>query len=257
VTPGALRKSSTCLVAISLVLLSLPSAAPAAPTITALELEAVPIPGFSGTGNFLGAGAAIEGKVKLSGTEYGGFPSPLVGIDFYAPAGAKLHPRGFATCSPSVIEQSGPERCPKRAVAGPVGHAVGVVSFGGERVPETASVQPFFAPGDKLVVFVDGTTPALLEILATGHVVSSSPPFGVEFIGEVPLIETVPEAPDASFVEGAVEIGAAYKQGKKTVSYITLPKSCPKHGWSTKAEFHFLGGATAEASYSMPCPTRR
>jgi hypothetical protein len=255
-TTGALRKSSTRLTVIGLVLLGLPSAAPAAPTITSLKLEAMPIPGFPGTGNFLGAGAAIEGKAKISGTEYGGFPAPLIGINFYAPAGAKLHPRGFATCSPRVIEQSGPARCPKRSVAGPVGHAVGVVSFGGERVPETASVQPFFAPDDKLVVFVDGTTPALLEILATGHVVGSAPPFGVEFVGEVPLIETVPEAPDASFEEGTVAIGAAYKQGKKTVSYITLPKSCPKHGWLTKAEFHFLGGATAEASYPMPCPKR-
>ena len=255
-TTGVLRKSSTYLAMIGLILLGLPSAAPATPRITALKLKAAPIPGFPGTGNFLGAGAAIEGQVKISGTEYGGFPSPLTGINFYAPAGAKLQPRGFATCSPRVIEQSGPRRCPKQSVAGPVGHAVGVVSFGGERVPETASVQPFFAPDDKLVVFVDGTTPVSLEILAAGHVVSSSPPFGVEFIGEVPLIETVPEAPDASFVEGAVEIGAAYKQGKKTVSYITLPKSCPKHGWSTKAEFHFLGGATAEASYPMPCPQR-
>ena len=75
---------------------------------------------------------------------------------------------------------------------------VGVVSFGGERVHETASVQPFFAPGGNLEFFVDGVTPVSIEILATGHVVSSAPPFGLEVIGEVPLIETVPGALDAS-----------------------------------------------------------
>jgi hypothetical protein len=60
-TTGALRKSSTCLTVIGLILLGLPSAAPAAPTITSLKLEAMPIPGLPGTGNFLGTGAAIEG----------------------------------------------------------------------------------------------------------------------------------------------------------------------------------------------------
>lgn len=253
-TTGALRRPVAYLAMFSLISLGLPAAAQAAPTITSLKIEAVPIPGFPDTGNILGAGAALKGQAKISGGEYGGFPSPLTGINFFAPAGAKLHPQGFATCSPSVIEHSGPKPCPKRSIAGPLGHVVGAVSFGGERVPEIASVQPFFAPDNKLVVFIDGTTPALLEILATGHVISSSPPFGVEFIGEVPLIETVPEAPDASFEEGTVELGAAYKHGKKTVSYVTLPQSCPKHGWLTKAEFHFLSGATIEASYLMPCP---
>jgi hypothetical protein len=253
---GTLRRPITCVALLGFALLGLPTAAPGAPTITSLKLEAVPVPGFPRTGDILGAGAVIEGQARISGTEYGGFPSPLTGIDFYAPAGAKLHPQGFSSCSPTVLEQSGPMLCPKRSIAGPLGHVVGVVSFGGERVPETASVQPFFAPNNKLMVFVDGTTPTLLEIVATAHVVSSSPPFGVEFIGQVPLIETVPEAPDASFEEGTVGIGAAYKQGKKTIYYVTLPKSCPTQGWLTKAEFHFLGGATAEASYAMPCPKR-
>jgi len=79
----------------------------------------------------------------------------------------------------------------------PEGFGVGVVSFGAERVPETASVQPFFAPGGNLEAFVDGSTPVSVEILATAHFVASSPPFGLEFIADVPLIETVPGALDA------------------------------------------------------------
>ena len=130
------------------------------------------------------------------------------------------------------------------------------MSFGSERVEETASVQPFFASGGNLEFFVDGTTPVSIEILAMGHVVSSSPPFGLEVIGEVPLIETVPGALDASFEESPITTGAAYRQGKKTISYVTIPKCCPHGGWPVKVQLSFFCGATAEASYTMPCPRR-
>jgi hypothetical protein len=243
------------LTVVGLTVLGLTAQASASPTFT-FKTKALPIPGFPGTGDILGAGAVIQVEGKISGTEYGGFPPPLIGIKYYAPTGAKLHPHGFATCAPSTIEQSGPGPCPKTSIAGPKGSATGVVSFGTERVHETASVQPLFAPGGNLQFFVDGTTPVSLEILATGHVVGSSPPFGLEVIGEVPLIETVPGALDASVEEGTVSVGAAYKQGKKTISYVTVPKKCPKGGWPVKVELSFLGGATSEASYKMPCPKK-
>jgi hypothetical protein len=252
---AVLRRTSTCLAVLGLAVLGLVATASAAPTIT-LKVTAVPIPGFPGTGDILGAGAAIQAEGTITGTEYGGFPPPLTGIKFYAPAGAKLHPQGFATCAPTVIENSGPGACPKQSAAGPKGSAGGVVSFGTERVHETVSVQPFFAPGGSLEFFVDGTTPVSLEILGTGHIVDSVPPFGVEFFGEVPLIETVPRALDASAEEGTIKLGAAYKQGKKTISYITMPKKCPQGGFSVKAELSFLGGSIAQAAYKIPCPRR-
>jgi hypothetical protein len=248
-----LRRMSTGLAVLGLAVLGLVASASAAPTFT-FKTKALPIPGFPHTGDILGAGAVIQVEGKISGTEYGGFPPPLRGIKYFAPAGAKLHPQGFATCAPGVIEKEGPGPCPKRSVAGPKGSATGAVSFGSERVQETASVQPFFAPGGNLEFFVDGTTPVSLEILATGHVVASSPPFGLEVIGEVPLIETVPGALDASFEEGSVMVGAAYRQGKKMIPYVTVPKKCPKGGWPVKVELSFLGGAIAEATYKMPCP---
>lgn len=232
-----------------------PSPAVAVPT-AAFTIRAVAIPRFPGTGDILGAGAVIQGTAKISGTEYGGAAPPLLGVRFYAPHGAVLNPRGFATCSPTVLEQSGPRLCPRRSVAGPKGFAIGTVSFGEERVPERASVQPFFAPGGGLTAFIDGTTPVLVEVLAKARLLQSSPPFGPELTGEIPLIETVPGALDASFEEGAVSVGAAYKLGGRTVSYITLPKRCPPGGWPTKAEVSFLGGATAQATYTMPCPPR-
>lgn len=248
------RRMSTCL-AVGLAVLGLSVSASAAPTIT-FKIKALPIPGFPGTGNILGAGAVFQGEGTISGTEYGGSPLPVTEIKFYAPAGVKLHPQGFATCSSAILESHEVQTCPKKSIAGPKGFAVGVVSFGGDRVKETASVQPFFAPGGNPEFFVEGTTPVVVEIIVTGHVVRSPPPFGLEFTGEVPLIETVPEALDASFVEGTIRVGTAYKQGGKTISYITMPKKCPKGGFPVKVELSFLGGTTAGASYKMPCPKR-
>jgi hypothetical protein len=245
--------ATACLAVLGLTALGLSTPALAAPTIT-LKAKAVPIAGFKGTGNILGAGAALETRFTIAGNEYGSYPPPLIGVKFYGPANAKLHPQGFATCAPRVIEASGPGRCPKASVAGPKGSATGIVSFGAERVQETVSVQPFFAPDGNIEFFADGTTPVSIEVLSKGSVIRSSPPFGPTVLAEVPLIESVPGALDASVQSINVKVGAAYRKGKKTTYYITVPRRCPKGGFPLKATMSFLGGATAEASYRAPCP---
>jgi len=257
-----MRRISTCLAVLGLAVLGLSATASAAPTVT-LKAKAVPIPGFPHTGNILGAGTALKAEYTISGTEYGGFPAPLVGVKFYGPASAKLHPQGFATCAPSVIETSGPGPCPKSSKAGPVGSASGVVSFGAERVEETATVEPFFAPGGGLEFFGRGVSPVSIEVLSKGKVVNSSPPFGPTVLAEVPIIESVPGALDASIKLIDVQVGAAYKKGKKTVYYITVPKKCPKGGFPLKSVMEFGNvnnpkepGETAEASYKAPCPKK-
>jgi hypothetical protein len=250
-----MRRISTCLAVLGLAVLGLSATASAAPTAT-LKAVAVPIPGFPHTGNILGAGAALQAVYTISGTEYGGYPPPLTGVKFYGPAGAKLHPQGFATCAPSVIEAKGPTACSKASQAGPKGSAAGIVSFGTERVKETASVQPFFAPGGNLSFFADGVSPVSIEIVSKGNVVNSTPPFGPTVIAEVPLIESVPGALDASVQEINVKVGAAFKKGKKTTYYITVPKKCPAGGFPVKSELSFLGGSTATAEYKAPCPKK-
>jgi len=257
-----MRRISTALAVLGLAVLGLSATASAVPTIT-LKAKAVPIPGWPHTGNILGAGAALKTEYTISGTEYGGFPAPLVGVKFYGPASAKLHPQGFATCAPSVIETSGPGPCPKSSKAGPVGSASGVVSFGTERVEETVTVEPFFAPGGNLEFYAAGHSPVSIEVISKGHVVNSSPPFGPTVLAEVPIIESVPGALDASIKSINVQVGAAYKKGKKTVYYITVPKKCPKGVFPLKSVMEFGNvnnpkepGEKAEASYKAPCPKK-
>jgi hypothetical protein len=257
-----MRRISTCLAVLGLAVLGLSATAAAAPTIT-LKAKAVPIPGFPHTGDILGAGAALQAEYTISGTEYGGFPAPLRGVKFYGPAGAKLHPQGFGTCAPATIEASGAGPCPKTSKAGPVGSATGVVSFGGTEVPETVTVEPFFAPGGNLEFFANGKEPVVIEVISTGHVVNSSPPFGPTVLAEVPLVKSVTGALDASVKSIDVEVGAAYKKGKKTTYYITVPKKCPKGGFPLKSVMEFGNinnpeepGEKAETTYKAPCPKK-
>ncbi len=252
-----MRRASTCLSLLSLALLGLPAAASAAPTVT-FKAKAVPIPGFPHTGNILGAGAAEQSEWTIRGTEYGGFPPPLVGVNVYLPAGTKLHPQGFTTCDPNALKNTGPSSCPKKSKFTIVGEANGVVSFGAERVEEKTSVQGFFAPGGALQFYTQGTSPVSLEFISPSHIVSASTP---SIITTVPLVETVPGAPDASVLSLKITAGSAYKKGKTTVYFGTVPKKCPKGGFPVKSELKFaaLGGLSAQtvtSSYKAPCPKK-
>ena len=91
-----MRRASSCLAVAGLAVLALalPGAASAAPTVQ-FKAAAVPIAGFPHTGNIKGAGAAFESEFKISGTEYGGFPPPLIHVNVFLPAGVKLHTIGL------------------------------------------------------------------------------------------------------------------------------------------------------------------
>jgi hypothetical protein len=231
----------------------LASPAPATPTVT-LNAKAIPIAGFPGTGDLLGAGFEAEVEVTIGGTEYGGFPSPLIGLNVFAPAGVKVAPTGFPTCAPLALEVSGATACARRSSAGPQGVGFGVVSFGGELVPEKVSIKQFFAPGGGLTFYVEGNTPSSFQFLEPSHWTTASAPFGPELIVEVPLIETTPGADDASVTSFKVKVGAAYRRGGRTISYLTQPKRCPRGGFPVKLELSFLSGETVPVADTVPCP---
>lgn len=242
----------------------LPAGALAAPQVTVkakilpvLKNPASPKGGsYPKTGNILGAGASVETQMTISGTEYGGFPSPLTGVVVYLPAGTKLHPQGFATCSNAVLESHEVQNCPKKSVASPKGEVLGIVSFGGTRVQEKATVQAFFTTGGKIAFFTEGREPAVLEILSTGDFSGASSPFAQKLNAVVPLVSTVPGAPYASVLSIKIRVGAAYMKGKKLISYGTVPSKCPKGGFPAKTEMKFLSGETATVSIKVPCPKK-
>jgi hypothetical protein len=251
----ALILASSCLALFILGLLAFAAGVSAAPAVT-FKATALRIPGYPGTGNILGAGAEAEVQDTIAGSEYGGFPSPLVQLVIDSPAGTKIAPAGFVTCAPAVLENSGPPGCPAKSIAGPLGEGLGVVSFGGEQVQERVTIQPFFAPAGDLLFYADGSSPVSLQIVERAHWVSAPAGFGPELIAEIPLVQTVPGAPDASILSFTVTVGAAYRRAGRTVSYITLPARCPRGGLSIKSELGFFSGERTLVGYRQPCPRR-
>lgn len=284
-----MRRASICLAVLGLVVLGLPAVAAAeeipTPTVTVFKAKAVPVPKpgghgvFKETGNILGAGAAIEVEYEFAGSGYGvnsknpsgGIP-PLSEVNFYLPKGTVLHTAGFATCSEETLEKIGPSGCPTKSQASPVGSVLGEVYFGGERVPEEATLQGFFGPGGGLLFFTKGTDPVSLEILSPGHFQGASGLYSKEFVGLVPAVASVPGAPLASVKTIKVTTGAAFekkgKHGKELISYGTIPTKCPHGGFPIKSEVFFGGtfGGKREfgipqkevtVEYKIPCPTRK
>ncbi len=111
-TIAGLRRTSISLAVLVLAILGLSASASAAPTFT-FKTAALPIPGFPHTGDFLGAGAVIQVEGTISGTEYGGFPPPLTGVKYWAPAGAKLHLRGSPPAHRARLNRADPGRVPR------------------------------------------------------------------------------------------------------------------------------------------------
>jgi len=258
-----MRRASTCLAVLGLAVLALPGVASALPTVT-FKAKAVPIAGFPGTGNILGAGSAVQAEYKITGTEYQGSPPPIIGVNFFLPSGAKLHTSGFPTCAKPVLEQFGPVKCPQGSAAGPVGKAEGFVTIGGERVEESIEISSFYAPGGGVEFFAAGHTPVSLEILSNGHYVNlgGGGGYGPELITEVPLVASLPGAPYASVKSISVKAGSAYKSHGKTVYYGRLPTKCPKGGFLVKTEVIFAENGemskpeTVPATYKAPCPRK-
>jgi hypothetical protein len=251
-----MRRAAICWALAALTTAAFTATAAATPKVT-FQASAIPIPGFPGTGDILGAGAEVEVRVTISGAEYGGFPSPLIGMAIYAPSGVTVSDKGFGSCASSALEADGPAGCSRDSRAGPIGEGLGVVSFGGERVNEKVSIQSFFAPTGGLTFYAVGSTPTSFEILEKGYWTTASAPYGPEMIVELPLVETVPGADDASILSFNVKVGAAYRRGDKTESYITLSKRCPKAGAPLKAELKFMSGETVTVAYRQPCPKHK
>ena len=208
----------------------------------------------------LGGLGSVNATLHVAGTEYGGFPTPVVGIVLRLPSGTTLNAGNHSTCSKMTLEQVGPSGCQKTSAAGPVGHAHAIVSFGAERVEEGTTVESFFAPGSGLYFFLNGHSPVSLELLMSATVASNV------ITVEVPLVSTVPGAPFASLTEVELRLGESQPEEERShlESGLTLPPECPtgKFSWSASVTFD-EGGAvpiipeTVESAAEVGCPAAR
>jgi hypothetical protein len=258
---------TTSLALIGAALLAIPAQASAeeipAPTLK-VSAAAVPIPGFPGTGNFYGKGADVETTIEISGSGYGDTPQnptgsvpPVSAVNVYLPKGVKLHPSGFGSCAEATLKNIGPSGCPKSSIASPIGSVLGEVTFGSERVPESATLQAFFAPNGGFLFYTQGSSPVSIEVVSTGRYVRSSGEYSWELETLVPAVATVPGAPLASVSRIHIKAGAAYRSHGKIVPYGTVPKKgeCPRGGFYGKVEVTFGGSFGGEREFGIPAKT--
>lgn len=261
------RARAICLILFGSVLLAVPAQASAeeipSPTLK-VKAAAVPIPGFPGTGNLYGKGADVEATLEIAGSGYGATPQnpkgsvpPVSAVNVYLPKGVKLHPSGFGSCAEDTLKNIGPSGCPKGSVASPLGSVLGEVTFGTERVPETATLQAFFSVGGSILFYTQGSTPVSLEVVSTGRFVRSSGKYSWELKTLVPPVATVPGAPLASVSRIHLKAGAAYRKHGKVVPYGRVPKKgeCPKGGFFGKTEVTFGGSYGGEREFGIPAKT--
>jgi hypothetical protein len=258
---------TTGLVLLGIAVLGLPGQASAEEIpVPAVKVKAsvVPIPGFPGTGNFYGKGAAVESTFEIEGSGYGvtpqnpkGSPPPISAVNVYFPKGVTLHQSAFGSCTEATLKNIGPRGCPKSSIGSSPGSVLGEVTFGTTRVPEEATLQAFFAPGGGVLFYTQGSTPVSIEVISSGKWARSSGKYSWVLETLVPAVATVPGAPFASVSKIHVKAGAAIRSHGKVIPYGTVPKKgeCPKGGFFGKTEVTFGGMFGGEREFGIPAKT--
>ncbi len=251
-----MRRACMYLVLIVLVILALPALASAA-VVSGVRAAIVPIPGFPGTGDILGAGADVEIEGRLEGDELpGGLPLQTRRLVLYFPAGTKIDPTGFPTCTVAKLEELGPEGCPKqsRVADGTVGVADQIGS--GEATREEGKLEVFITPGDGVVAYANAVAPISAQIIIPAQWETAPAPYGLKLTFNIPLVDSVPGALPVSGTSLKEKAGAAIRKNGKTYYYGRVPSKCPKGGFPGKGEVTLEGGQNIVTELKVPCPKR-
>jgi hypothetical protein len=248
----------------SLCLSPLTTAAKAGPLVEpTVKLRAALLP------ERLGKGTTIKFSFTIS-VPAGDTPVPARAIDLLYPAnlGIATSGLGLSTCRASVLEAMGPPGCPSDSVMG-YGSGTVQVPFGPEVLRERTRMTTFMAPLQDghlgLLFYANGESPVSAQLVFPGLVLPATAPFGGELSTQLPLVPTVPEAPDAALVQLATTIGPShityyeYIKGHFIPYHprgILLPRTCPRGGFRFAAQFAFENGTHAAAHTTVPCPRR-
>jgi hypothetical protein len=193
-------------------------------------------------------------------------PSPLTAVNLLYPhdVGLITSGLGLQTCSPAQLESQG--RCPANSLMG-YGQALVEFPIGPGLIKEDGAITTWMAPAADghltLLFYAEAKTPVLASLISTRGRPPAPAPGGGPPPTDVPLIPTLPEAPDAAVIELTTTIGPMnvtyYRQFRGTSTPyhprgVRLPKHCPPGGFPFAASFTFLDGTHATARTAVPCP---
>jgi hypothetical protein len=208
----------------------------------------------------LGAPTAISLTVSVAATS-GPVPTPLRDIDLALPSnlGIATSGLGVAACDPAALEALGPSACPTNSRIGS-GKALVEIPIGAEVREEKVTLTLFAGPSPDgylhILICANGIFPVDAQILLTSVLLPG------HLQVEVPLVRSVPGAPDVSLVRMQAVLGGHltyYERVRgRTTAYhppgIGLPQRCPPRGFAFAATFSFVNGSRASANTAVPCP---
>jgi hypothetical protein len=217
----------------------------------------------------LGQGTTIEFGFRIAKIG-GGVPSPVTRIELRYPkhVGIVTSGLGLASCTPALLEVDSVEGCPSRSLMG-YGTATAEVAVGDNVLEELATTAIFMAPlaegNINLLFLVNGYLPLSAQLIFPGLLLPATGPYGGNLAITVPPLESFPEGPDVSIVKLRSTIGprgVTYYEHvhSQFVPYkpsgITLPPSCPKHGFPFAVTFTFADGNRTTSRTAVRCPRR-
>jgi hypothetical protein len=190
-------------------------------------------------------------------------PAPLSSLELRFPGdlGLVTSGLGLATCEPAVLQASSALSCPANSKMG-AGSATVAVAFGPAVVLEKVTLGLYAAPSSDgyvhLSILAGGKEPIIAEIVMSAVLLPGRLQIAV------PLVPSVPGAPDVGMVAFKATLGGAltyYERVRgRIVAYrprgIALPDRCPHGGWKLGARLAFTGGASSHAGAVVGCPMR-
>jgi len=195
-------------------------------------------------------------------------PPPLTEADLRYPTGldVQLSGLGIETCSTSTLELSGPESCPVDSFMGD-GSAIAEFPLDHRVFHEAARIAIVRTPEQAghlaMLFYVYDETAVSAQIVLKSRLLPAATPFGGLLAIEVPLVQSLPEAPDVSVGEiklvlGPKDLTYYERVHGKVIRYkpggVGLSKHCPRGGFPFSVELRFLGGSRASARTAVPCP---
>lgn len=219
------------------------------------------------TPEHLGHGTTVGFAFQITAPRHR-VPSPLTGIEVSYPVdlGFALSELGLATCSAVALETFGPQGCPANSLMG-YGTAQAEIQIGPSILRETAQVDAFRTTDHNehltLLIYAVGSTPVSAQIVFPAMILPAPAPFGGRLDMDIPLVPSLPQAPDVAVVQFRSTLGPLhlryheYVHGR-LITYkpkgIPLPSHCPHGGFPFAAKFAFQDGSNTKTSTTVPCP---
>lgn len=218
----------------------------------------------------LGHPTTVDLRIRIAPSTGELLPLPLTATNVRFPAGldVTLSGLGIETCSAATLELAGLPGCPVDSLMGE-GRTIAEFPVKHEVVRESAQiaiVRTTEREGHLAMLFyVYNETAVSSRIILPSELLPASRPFGGLLEIQVPLVQTLPEAPDLAVAEIELALGAKgltyYERiHGKVVAYkpagIELPKHCPRGGFPFAVELGFLGGSHARNTTTVACPVR-